>query len=148
MTSSTSYLVFIALGIVAIAIDGRLIYRSGHSYLADVYGSPNAAAAANRLTAALFHLVTLGLLGLLSVASLGGTGVAQVVVHLGALLLVLAMVHGATMAVYSILRRRQQDARIDDQLTERNTERAHRDATHGVSPDAPAQQPYVAPTLD
>lgn len=148
MSSTTAYLAFLALGVAAIAIDGRLIFRSGVSYLADVYPSPSAAAAANRLTAALFHLVTLGLLGLLSVAPMGSAGVSEVVVHIGALLLVLALVHGAVMAVYAMLRRRQQEARIDATLTERNTERAHADATRGVAPDAPAQHPYVAPTLD
>lgn len=152
MGDSAGYVAFLLIGIVLVVVDGQLIYRSGRSYLGDVYRSSNAAAAANRLTATLFHLVVFGVLALFSTLDMPGNSLGQVVGRLGLFLLVLALAHAVTMGIYGWIRGRQQEAQISDQILEDRAERLHhrehREASYGIALDVPDERPYVAPPLD
>ncbi|GAB3499052.1 hypothetical protein [Amycolatopsis cihanbeyliensis] len=127
---TTTYLMFLALGALMVLIDGQVIYRSGRRYLA---GSDDPAASTSmiRMVTVLFHLVTLGLLALLSLVDIGGPPVEVVVGKLGVLLLVLGLVHAGTIAL--LTRTREQ------QLTESVT------ASRAATPGAPTTDPVVAP---
>ncbi|WP_051899274.1 hypothetical protein [Sciscionella sediminilitoris] len=148
MNDYGSAALFLALGVLLIGLDGYLITGNGRVFLRDTYQSAEAAAAANRLTVALFHLVALGLLALLAIAPPSGGGFLAVLGRLGVLLLVLAAIHGATMGVFSLLRSRQHEARLLERPRHRSGTEAHIDASHGIANDVPAREPYIAPTLD
>lgn len=151
MTTSGTYAAFLAIGVVLIVADGQLVYRSGVAFLQDLYDSMHAAAAANRLTTALFHLIMLGILALLALAPPAGPGFTSVLAHVGILLLLLAIAHGVVMAVLAALRRRQHEAQLSESLSTPappTVDRRHTEAARGVAPDVPTQRPTVAPNLD
>jgi len=99
-----AYLSFLAVGIALILLDGQVIYRSGKRYLGSVDGTSAAAGSMARLAAMLFHLVTLGVLALLSTIDIGGSDLPGVVGRIGVLLLILALAHAITIAVLSRMR--------------------------------------------
>lgn len=114
-----SYLVFLLLGVVLVVVDGQLIYRSGKDYLNKAYGNTESTKSMNRLVAVLFHLVVLGLLALVSIISVDtGDPVKDVVVKLGVVLLVLALVHAATMTILGRVRDRQLQQQLADEMAE------------------------------
>jgi hypothetical protein len=149
MGATTSYLAVLLVGIILVVIDGQLIYRSGRTYLEETYDSPEAAAAVNRLTVGLFHLVVLGLLALLSTLDTSVDTVGRIVATLGLFLLVLAIAHAITIGIYGWLRSRQQDIRISDKIAQSRVEgQVRRQADPGIDPDVPEQHPQLAPPLD
>ncbi|HUQ61283.1 hypothetical protein [Lentzea sp.] len=114
-----SYVTFLVLGIVLVAIDGQLIYHSGKGYLRRASYDEDQAGSMMKLTAVLFHLVVLGLLALVSTVDIRtGDSVKDVVVKLGIVLLLLALAHGATMAILSRIRDRQMQQQLADQMAE------------------------------
>ncbi|WNV91334.1 hypothetical protein [Umezawaea sp. Da 62-37] len=115
-----SYAVFLLLGVVLVVIDGQLIYFSGRGYLTKAYGNAESARSMNRLVAVLFHLVVLGVLLLISTMDIDtGDPVKDVVWRLGIVLLLLAVAHGATMAILARIRDRQiQQAMVDEMAEE------------------------------
>ncbi|HEX6346887.1 hypothetical protein [Umezawaea sp.] len=124
-----SYAVFLLLGVVLVVVDGQLIYRSGRGYLSKAYGNEESARSMNRLVAVLFHLVVLGLLMLISTIDVStGDPVQDVVFRLGIVLLLLALAHGATMAILGRIRDKQlQQALVDEMAEEhRQFEEKHR----------------------
>lgn len=94
-----AFLAFLVLGVLMIAADGQVLYRSGKRLLSDVDDA--AAGSQARLATVLFHLLMLGVLALVAVLGLGfGGGVLRATVgNLGVLLLLLAAAHAVTMTV-------------------------------------------------
>ncbi len=114
-----SYVTFLVLGIVLVVVDGQLIYHSGKGYLRRASYDEDQAGSMMKLTAVLFHLVVLGLLALVSTIDIRtGDSVKDVVVKLGIVLLLLALAHGATMAILSRIRDRQMQQQLADQMAE------------------------------
>ncbi len=139
-----SYAVFLLLGVVLVVIDGQLIYRSGRSYLTKAYGNEESARSMNRLVAVLFHLVVLGLLALISTIEVDtGDPVQDVVFRLGIVLLLLALAHGATMAVLGRIRDKQlQQALVDEMAEEhRQFDERHRGIPKSRVETPPAAEP-------
>ena len=102
-----SYVAFLIIGIVLVAIDGHLIYRSAVRYLANRYTERGSATSLARLVSVLFHLVVLGVLALVSVIDIDAGGQLQtVVLRLGVLLLILAAAHGLTITILNRMRDR------------------------------------------
>jgi hypothetical protein len=121
----SSYLTFLLFGVVLIALDGQLIYRSGRTYLAEVY-DPRAARSVNRLIGVLFYLVVLGLFALVSTIDVRMDNPAEgFVVKLGIVLLLIAAAHGSTMIVLSRIRHRQREEGLAEEITEQVEERMH-----------------------
>lgn len=103
-----SYLLFVTLGIALTLLVGQLAYRSGKVYLADLFADRAVADSVSRLLAVLFHLVVLGVLGIISTIEVPVEGAAQTVVtKLGVVLLILGLAHGAVLAVLARLRTRR-----------------------------------------
>jgi len=105
---TNAYVTFLLIGVLLVAVDGQLIYRSGRRYLESAGGDPNSGASMIRLVTILFHLVVLGVLALLSVIDFGGDStIVTVVTKLGVTLLVLAVAHGVTLGVLGRIRDEQ-----------------------------------------
>ncbi|CAM3922815.1 hypothetical protein KIPE111705_31590 [Kibdelosporangium persicum] len=111
---TNSYIAFLVVGVILVAIDGQIIYRSGRRYLERSHGDSGAGASMARLVTVLFHLVVLGLLMLISTVDVGETQTEGVVLRLGIVLLVLAAAHGVTMAILA----RIKDSQVQEQLAE------------------------------
>lgn len=109
------YVTFLVVGAALILIDGQLIARSGRGYLQQTADESGAGRSMIKMVAALFYLVMLGLLALISLIDVDtGLPVRDLVVKLGVLLLVLAAVHGLTIAILL----RMKDRRLQEQMTE------------------------------
>jgi hypothetical protein len=109
------YVTFLLVGVGLILIDGQLIARSGRGYLQHHTPDHGEGRSMIRLVSALFYLVMLGLLALISLIDVDtGLPVRDLVVKLGVLLLVLAAVHGVTIAILL----RIKDRRLQEELTE------------------------------
>ncbi|GAA4887737.1 hypothetical protein [Saccharopolyspora cebuensis] len=115
MQADMASLVVVLVGAAVVFIDGRLIWRSGATYLEEVYSDSKVADSVNRLVAVLFHLVVLGLLAMISVTSSANT-VESVVLRIGVVLLVTALAHGITILVLTRIRRKQRQQRIQEEI--------------------------------
>ncbi|SFB64007.1 hypothetical protein SAMN05216266_13919 [Amycolatopsis marina] len=135
-----SLMTFLVVGVILVAIDGFIIYRSGRRYLGDAYGDEGASSSMNRLVTVLFHLVVLGVLALLSVVDFGGNSVQAVVAKLGVLLLVLALAHAITIAVLTRIRENREFETV-------NARRSAAAAApyHDPTRDSLVNDPVVAP---
>ncbi|MEV0073779.1 MULTISPECIES: hypothetical protein [unclassified Amycolatopsis] len=146
--STEAYVSFLAIGVVLVLIDGQVIYRSGRGYLESSYGDPAAGASMTRLVTVLFHLVTLGLLALLSTIPLGDSDLPGVVGRVGVLLLVLAIVHAITLTVLGRIRGEQVgEAVVNRRISRREAEQRGTAVTTAV-PAQEASYPDVSPPLE
>lgn len=144
-----SYLTFLLFGVVLIAIDGQLIYRSGRAYLAEVYQDPTTARSVNRLIAVLFHLVVLGLFAFVSAIDVSMQSAAEaVVIKLGMVLLLIAVAHGATMIVLSRIKHRQRQEGLAEEITEQVEERMHGEPTANRAADQARRHTGARPPQD
>lgn len=122
---TVTHVVFLVLGTALVVVDGQLLRRSGTTYLKAAYPEGPVADSVNQLLTVLFHLVALGVVALISVLDLGSSGLEDVVVRTGVLLLVLAVAHAVTIGALARLRARQQDRVLGDHLVARTDERLH-----------------------
>jgi len=143
--STNAYLSFLAVGTALVLLDGQIIYRSGRRYLDVSYGDPEASASMTRLVTVLFHLVTLGLLALLSTIDLGGSTLPAVVGRLGVLMLVLAVAHALTLGVLARIRSEQAG---EAAMIGNRRRRAESQRGTTVTPVAGQEDGYPSPTLE
>jgi hypothetical protein len=116
-------ILFIVVGVVIVFGVGQLLIRSGRRYLAgSAPGEKASAGPAASLVAALFHLLTLGVVALISVLSIGSDAQTRFLVQVGVFLVVLAGVYA--VALVQINRRREE----------------------ALVAEAEAHDPYVSPT--
>jgi hypothetical protein len=101
---------FIVVGVVIVFAVGQLLIRGGRRYLAGSAPTERAAAGpAASLVAVGFHLLTLGVVVLLSVVSLGSDAQTRFLLQLGVFLVVLAAVYGLALV---LINRRREDALV------------------------------------
>jgi hypothetical protein len=141
---TNSYISFLVLGVVLVAIDGQIIYRSGRRYLEHSYGEAEASASMTRLVAVLFHLVVLGVLMLISTIDVGGTPTEGVVIRLGVVLLLLAVAHGLTIAILARIRDRQMQEHLADEMAGHPLRNEQQTIVKPASPDT-APPPFLTP---
>lgn len=104
---NSEQLLFIVVGVVIVFGVGQLLMRSGRRYLAgSAPGERASAGPAASLVAALFHLLTLGVVALISVLSVGSDPATRFLIQVGLLLVVLAGVYA--VALVQINRRREE----------------------------------------
>lgn len=104
---NSEQVLFIVVGVVIVFAVGQLLMHSGRRYLAgSAPGERASAGPAASLVAALFHLLTLGVVALVSVLSVGSDAVTRFLVQVGVLLVVLAGVYA--VALVQINRRREE----------------------------------------
>lgn len=165
--NTEGYVAFLLLGVVLITVDGQVLFQSGRRYLLSAYRDEGSAASVGRLVTMFYYLVMLGVLALVSAVDVPAANgpLPAVVTRIGILLLILAVGHGVTTWVLAGLRRRQENQRLSEKLTDqfdrdrvvtidRDTSSAgsqgdvHTTISTSV-PDkpiyTPSDQPYVAP---
>lgn len=146
--STNAYLSFLVIGVVLVAIDGQIIYRSGRRYLESSYGDPAAGASMTRLVTVLFHLATLGVLALVSTIDIG-VGLTGVVARVGVLLLILALAHGITLAALSRIRGEQEvEAVVQRGARQQRVEPEPPQTTVTPVAGQPGTYPEVSPPLE
>ncbi|HEY0639092.1 MAG TPA: hypothetical protein VGD67_15685 [Pseudonocardiaceae bacterium] len=107
------YLVFVTLGIGLTVVVGQLLLRGGRVYLEELLADARLAASVNTLLGVLFHLVVLGVLGVISTIEVPVDGTVQTVItKLGVVLLVLGLAHGVVMLGLARLRTRREERRL------------------------------------
>ena len=142
-----SYVAFLIIGIVLVAIDGHLIYRSAVRYLANRYTERGSATSLARLVSVLFHLVVLGVLALVSVIDINAGGQLQtVVLRLGVLLLILAAAHGLTITILNRMRDRLDAEELTTERIEARREAAPATPATPAAPVTPAAPTTATPT--
>ncbi|WP_197040892.1 hypothetical protein [Pseudonocardia halophobica] len=105
----------IAAVLLTVAV-GQVLLRRGQPFLEEVFQSNEAAHSINILLSVLFHLLTLGVLALLSTIDV------PIVTQFGIALIVVGIAYGISMLVLLRIRER----RRQDQLFERRAEQRQR----------------------
>jgi hypothetical protein len=124
MPETTQYLVLLAVSVALTFLVGRLLVRAGEPFLQEVFHDEKVTRSVNLLLSVLFHLVTLGVLAIISVASVdGGDPLQTFVVKLGVVLLTLGIAYGISMLVLIRVRERRRAAEISEQVQERLADR-------------------------
>lgn len=116
---TATYVMIVVIGFVLTIIVGQILMRSGHGFLADVFDDEEVATSTTRLLGVLFHLVALGFLALVSTFDpipVQGT-VQMVVTKIGGVLLVLGVLHGATLLLLARVRNRRREQGIESSVT-------------------------------
>jgi hypothetical protein len=135
---------YITLLVVAIALTflvGRLLVTAGEPFLQEVFQDRSVTRSVNLLLSVLFHLITLGVLAIISIVEIGGQQPLQeFVVKLGVVLLVLGIAYGISMLVLIRVRERRRASQISEQVQERLAER-------GVPAPPPAPQISTQPVI-
>ncbi|WP_410613056.1 hypothetical protein [Amycolatopsis sp. lyj-109] len=138
---------FLLIGLVIVVADGQVLHRGGRRYLSGPEGGEGSSSLA-WMVVTVFHLVSFGVLALLSVVGPQWSGsTAALVGRLGIFLLLMAVAHVLTLAV---LARRRQDRIVEEHYQDREPERDTyvRPATEVVVEPAatdPAWRPAVTP---
>lgn len=120
---------YVTLLVVAIALTfmvGRLLVTAGEPFLQEVFQDTSVTRSVNLLLSVLFHLITLGVLAIISVIDIaGGQAPLQTfVVKLGVVLLVLGIAYGISMLVLIRVRERRRADQVSEAVQERLAERS------------------------
>lgn len=119
---------YISLLVVSVALTflvGRLLITAGEPFLQEVFQDTKVTRSVNLLLSVLFHLITLGVLAIISGIDLGPAEPLQRwVTRLGVVLLVLGVAYGISMLVLIRIRERRKQDEISEHVQERLAERA------------------------
>jgi hypothetical protein len=137
MPEMTQYLVLLAVSIALTFLVGRLLVRAGGPFLQEVFHDEKVTRSVNLLLSVLFHLITLGVLAIISVTDVPADNALQAfVVKLGVVLLTLGIAYGISMLVLIRVRERRRAAEISEQVQERLADRGI-----GIAPTEPLGEP-------
>jgi hypothetical protein len=153
MSDTAQYILLLAVSVVLTFLVGRLLVTAGEPYLQDVFRDNAVTRSVNLLLSVLFHLITLGVLAIISVFDLGsleGEPIQRFVLRLGMVLLVLGIAYGISMLVLIRVRERRKADVISEHVQERLAERGVDARPQGMQPvtpeppyrQAPPQPPY------
>lgn len=125
MTETGMYVTLLAVAIGLTFLVGRLLVTAGEPFLQEVFQDRSVTRSVNLLLSVLFHLITLGVLAIVTVIDVDGQPPLQeFVVKLGLVLLVLGIAYGISMLVLIRVREKRRAAQISEQVQERLAERA------------------------
>ncbi|HYH29338.1 MAG TPA: hypothetical protein VD903_03045 [Pseudonocardia sp.] len=135
----TQYVVLLLVSIGLTFLVGQLLVRAGEPFLQEVFRDQKVTRSVNLLLSVLFHLITLGVLAIISVSSVSGSNALQTfVVKLGVVLLTLGIAYGVSMLVLIRVRERRRAAQISEDVQERLADR-------GISTGPAQAAPPIAP---
>lgn len=143
MNDTALYLTLLAVSIGLTFLVGRLLVNAGEPFLQDVFQDSAVTRSVNLLLSVLFHLITLGVLAIVSVVDLGtGDPVQTFVARLGVVLLILGVAYGISMLVLIRVRERRRAAQVSEQVQERLADRGVNTQPSQMTtrPAAPNQQ--------
>lgn len=113
--TSTTHLLFLALAVPLALGTGRVLLAHGTPFLTDVYGREDLAASVNRLVVIGFSLLTTGFVLLLVRAGGEVRSATELLetlsVKLGVVMVLLGVVHLATISTFGSVRRRRAEER-------------------------------------
>jgi hypothetical protein len=141
MNEQAQYFVLLAVSIALTFAVGRLLARAGEPFLQEVFQDRKVTRSVNLLLSVLFHLITLGVLAIISIVDVPTEDAAQAfIVKLGVVLIVLGIAYGISMLVLIRVRERRRSAQISEQVQGRLADRG---ISTGPSQSAPpmASQP-------
>ncbi|MFC4946895.1 hypothetical protein [Pseudonocardia sp. GCM10023141] len=123
MTDTAQYLLLLAISIGLTFGVGHLLLTAGQPFLQEVFADSSVARSVNLLLSVLFHLVTLGVLAVISVIPFDtGIVVQTLVAKLGVVLLVLGAAYGISMLVLIRVRERRRADQVAEHVQERLAE--------------------------
>lgn len=130
MSTTGQYLTLLVVSILLTFGVGQFLIRAGEPFLNEVFRDSKVTRSLNLLLSVLFHLVTLGVLAIISVVDVDAGGALQTfVVKLGVVLLVLGVAYGISMLVLIRVRAARKEAEISEHVSEqiavREYERHH-----------------------
>ena len=126
MSETAQYILLLAVSVVLTFVVGRLLVTAGEPFLNDVFRDKSVTRSVNLLLSVLFHLITLGVLALISIINVGNLEdqpLQRFVVRLGLVLLVLGIAYGVSMLVLIRVRNRRKADDIHEHITEKLAER-------------------------
>jgi hypothetical protein len=144
MTENAEYITVLVIAIGLTVAVGRLLVVAGEPYLLEVFRDRKVTHSVNILLSVLFHLVTLGVLAIISVIDIDLDSQLQtIVVKLGVVLLVLGIAYGISMLVLIRVRARRQADLISAEVSHKLA-----DQGEAVEPIGPIPSPgHSGPTL-
>jgi hypothetical protein len=126
MSETAQYITLLAVSVVLTFLVGRLLITAGEPFLNDVFHDQRVTRSVNLLLSVLFHLITLGVLAIISIVNVGNLQdqpLQRFVVRLGIVLLVLGMAYGISMLVLIRVRDRRKADDISEHVSEKLAER-------------------------
>jgi hypothetical protein len=123
--TTAQYLIFLVVAVALTAAVGRVLFLSGEPFLEEVFQSKDTARSANVLLTVLFHLLTLGVLAIISTIGVPVEGTVQTMVtKFGVVLVVVGIAYGVSMLVLLQIRERRRatvvSANVQQRLAEQN----------------------------
>jgi hypothetical protein len=117
MSDTAEYITLLVVSIAITIAVGRLLVMSGQPFLQEVFQNEKVTTSVNRLLSVLFHLITIGVLTIISVWSIDvGTQLQNMVVKLGIVLIVLGIAYGVSMLVLIRVRERRRADTISEEV--------------------------------
>jgi hypothetical protein len=124
MDVNAQYIILLIVSIGLTFLVGRLLVTAGEPFLQEVFQDTKVTRSVNMLLSVLFHLITLGVLAIISGIDLGPAEPLQrFVARLGVVLLILGIAYGISMLVLIRIRERRRADVISEHVQERLAER-------------------------
>jgi hypothetical protein len=125
--STGQYLIFLVVAVALTAAVGRVLFLSGEPFLEEVFRSKETARSLNKLLTVLFHLLTLGVLAIISTVEVPVDGVVQTMVtKFGIVLVIVGIAYGVSMLVLLKIRDRRRAAVVSANVQQRLAEQKAR----------------------
>ena len=146
MTDTAEYITLLVISVAVTLLVGRLLVMSGQPFLQEVFQDEKVTTSVNRLLSVLFHLITIGVLTMISVWTLDiGTQLQNMVVKIGMVLIVLGIAYGISMLVLIRIRERRRASQIAEEVQLKLSDRGvSTQPTISTTPVQPVQ-PVVPP---
>ncbi|NMH98969.1 hypothetical protein [Pseudonocardia acidicola] len=133
--TTAQYLVFLVIAVGLTIGVGRVLFMSGEPFLEEVFQNKDTARSLNMLLTVLFHLLTLGVLAIISTIDVPVEGLIQTMVtKFGVVLVVVGIAYGVSMLVLLRIRERRRAAAISAGVQQRIAEQNRKPATDPVPP--------------
>jgi hypothetical protein len=126
MTGTAQLVTLLIVSVILTFVVGQLLVRAGEPFLSEVFRDKAVTRSVNLLLSVLFHLITLGVLAIISIVDIGNLQnlpLQSFVLRLGIVLLVLGVAYGVSMLVLIRVRERRKADEISEHVTERLAER-------------------------
>ena len=146
MSETAEYLTLLVISIVITFAVGRMLTMSGQPFLQEVFHDEKVTTSVNRLLSVLFHLITIGVLTLISVWEVRvGTQLQNMLVKLGFVLIVLGVAYGISMLVLIRVRQQRKADEISEEVQLKLSDRGISTQPVTNPPPAPPVQNVAPP---
>lgn len=147
MTDTAEYITLLVISVVITVAVGRVLVMSGEPFLQEVFEDEQVTKSVNRLLSVLFHLITIGVLTIISVWQVDvGSQLQNMVVKIGIVLIVLGIAYGISMLVLIRIRERRRADQISEEVQLKLSDRGvSTQPTTAPVTTAPPVQPVVPP---